>query len=250
MGNLTSMIFMCVIPVVCVTRKEGAPTSNIIAEFFLQHLEDTHLTHISRRHNIVAYFRYVDDILLIYDSHHTDTNKMANDFNNIHPNLRFTTETESDCRLNFLDITLHRMPHNWVISIHRKSTFTDTIIPYTSNHPTQHKYAAIRFLHNRLNTYHLQDEKYKEEGTIRDILSNKAYIGQTGRTLQKGIKNTNMPSNPTTMPQTTQNMSQNTHTHLDPSRTRCKSYSSKAKETTSTRLKDSTFIPNSQNKTI
>ena len=59
----------------------GAPTSGVIAEFFLQHLEDTHITHISKKHNIAAYFRYVDDILLIYDSHHTDTNNIANDFN-------------------------------------------------------------------------------------------------------------------------------------------------------------------------
>jgi hypothetical protein len=90
--------------------------------------------------------------------------------------MNFTAETESDNRLNFLDITLHRTPHNWVISIHRKPTFTDTIIPYTSNHPAQHKYAAIRFLHTRLNTYHLQDEEYKEEeDTIHDILSNNGF---------------------------------------------------------------------------
>ena len=40
----------------------GAPTSGIIAEFFLQNLEDTHLTHLSNKHKIVRYFRYVDDI--------------------------------------------------------------------------------------------------------------------------------------------------------------------------------------------
>jgi hypothetical protein len=113
----------------------GAPTSGIIAEYFLQHLEDTHITHLSRKHNIVAHFRYVDDILLIYDSQHTDTNSITRDFNNIHTNMKFTAETESDSKLNFLDIIIHRTPHNWVVSIHRKPTFTDTIIPYTSNHP-------------------------------------------------------------------------------------------------------------------
>ena len=35
----------------------GAPTSGIIAEFFLQNLEDTHLTHLSNKHKIVRYFR-------------------------------------------------------------------------------------------------------------------------------------------------------------------------------------------------
>lgn len=49
----------------------GAPTSGIIAEFFQQHLEDTHLAHLFRKHKITAYFCYVDDILIIYDSRHT-----------------------------------------------------------------------------------------------------------------------------------------------------------------------------------
>ena len=129
--------------------------------------------------HIAAYFGYVDDILFIYDSHHTDTNNITNDFNKIHPNMKFTAETESDNRINFLDITLHRIPYNWAISIHRKPTFTVTIIPYTSNHPAQHKYASIRFLYNRLNTYHLQDDEYKEEDTIHGILSNNGFPAHT-----------------------------------------------------------------------
>jgi hypothetical protein len=103
----------------------GAPTSGIIAEFFLQNLEDTHLTHLSNEHKIVRYFRYVDDILIIYDSSHTDINSIQNGFNTIHPNIEFTTETESSNQINFLDITIHRTPTNWRISICRKPTFTD-----------------------------------------------------------------------------------------------------------------------------
>jgi len=49
----------------------GAPTSGIIAEFFQQQLEDTHLAHLFRKHKITAYVCYVDDILVIYDSRHT-----------------------------------------------------------------------------------------------------------------------------------------------------------------------------------
>jgi len=53
--------------------------------------------------------------------------------------MKFTTETNN--KLNFLDVTIHRTPTNWKISIYRKPSFTDTIIPYSSNHPAQHKYA-------------------------------------------------------------------------------------------------------------
>jgi hypothetical protein len=62
------------------------------------------------------------------------------------------------------------------VSIYRKPTFTDTIIPYTSNHPTQHKFAAVRFLYNRLNTHDLLTEDYKqEEQIIHNILKNNSF---------------------------------------------------------------------------
>jgi len=141
----------------------GAPTSDIIAEFFLQNLEDAHLTHLSNKHKIVSYFRYVDDILIIYNANYTGIDNIQKDFNALHPNTKFTAETETNNKLNFLDVTIHRTPTNWKISIYRKPSFTDTIIPYSSNHPAQHKYATIMFLHNRLNTYHLHKDEYKEE---------------------------------------------------------------------------------------
>jgi len=62
----------------------GAPSSGPIAEFFLQNLEDTHLTHLRNKHNITAYFRYVDDILIIYDFRHTDIKNILEDFNTFH----------------------------------------------------------------------------------------------------------------------------------------------------------------------
>jgi len=114
--------------------------------------------------------------LIIYDSSHTDINSIQNDFNTIHPNIKFTAETESNNQINFLDITIHRTPTNWKISIYRKPSFTDTIIPYFSNHPVHHKYAAVRLLHNRLNTCHLEKDEYNEEvNIIRNIMANNRF---------------------------------------------------------------------------
>jgi hypothetical protein len=87
--------------------------------------------------------------------------------------MKFTAETESNNKLNFLDVTI---PTNWKISIYRKPSFTDTIILYSSNHPAQHKYATIRFLHNTLNTYYLHKEEYNDEvNTIQDIMPNNGF---------------------------------------------------------------------------
>jgi hypothetical protein len=45
----------------------GATSSSIIAEIFLKHTEYTHMAHLTHKHNIINYFCYMDDILLILD---------------------------------------------------------------------------------------------------------------------------------------------------------------------------------------
>jgi len=73
-------------------------------------------------------------------------------------------------------ISIDKKLTNMSISIFRKPTYTDTLIPYTSNHPLQQKYAAIRFLYDRLNSYHLQGKEYRhEENIIHNILHNNFY---------------------------------------------------------------------------
>ena len=67
--------------------------------------------------------------------------------------------------------TIHKTPTGVNIAVFRKPTFMDNIIAYTSNHPTQHKFAAIRFLYNRLNSYQLHETEYQcEENIIQNIL--------------------------------------------------------------------------------
>ena len=114
----------------------GPPSSGLISELFLQQMEHKHLTHLSTKRKIIKYFRYVDDILIIFDSNHTDIQAILTDFNTLHSNLKFTAETETDNMINYLDVTIHRNPTDWKMSTYRNPTFADTIIPYTSNHPT------------------------------------------------------------------------------------------------------------------
>jgi hypothetical protein len=131
----------------------GAPSSSIVSEIFLQHIEHNHLPHLTLKHKLINYIQYVDNILLIFDSHHTELQSILHDFNSLHPNLHFTEEIELKNTINFLDVTIRKTPSNVKVSVYREPTFTDSIIPYTSNHPSQHKYVAIRFLYNHLNSY-------------------------------------------------------------------------------------------------
>ena len=98
----------------------GAPSSGLISEIFLQQMEHRRLTRLSTKHKIIEYVRYVDDILIIYDSNHADIQTILTDFNELHPNLKFTAETETDNMINYLDVTVHRTPTDWKISIYRK----------------------------------------------------------------------------------------------------------------------------------
>jgi hypothetical protein len=102
----------------------GAPSSSIISENFLQHIEHTHLPHLTRKHRLVNYARYVDDILLIYDSQHTDLHSILHDFNSLHQNLHFTGETEQNNTISYLDITVHKTQSNIKISIHLQPSHT------------------------------------------------------------------------------------------------------------------------------
>jgi hypothetical protein len=154
----------------------GAPSSGLMAEMFLQQPEHRHLAHLTHKHHIINYCLYVDDIFILFDSTHTNIHNIQNDFNTLHQKIQFTAEIESDHTLNYLDITIHKAPTEFDIAIYRKPTFTYTIIPHTSNHPAQHKYAAIRFLHNRLVAYNLQHKAYQQEiNTIHNILKNNSF---------------------------------------------------------------------------
>jgi hypothetical protein len=107
---------------------------------------------------------------MVFDPNHTNIQAILEDFKAIHPKLQFTGEIEANNTLNYLNISIQRTPTNWKTSIYRKSTFTDTIIPYTSKHPAQHKYAAVKFLYNRVNSYELHGEYQQEVDIIHTFL--------------------------------------------------------------------------------
>jgi hypothetical protein len=56
----------------------GAPISAILADIFIQYMEHKHIYPILRMREIMAYYRYVDDILIIYDSIKQISNKQRN----------------------------------------------------------------------------------------------------------------------------------------------------------------------------
>jgi hypothetical protein len=67
----------------------GSPISGTMAEIFLQNLENTHVKHLIESNILSFYFRYVEDILVIYDSTLTTPGNIQRYLGTIHNNIRF-----------------------------------------------------------------------------------------------------------------------------------------------------------------
>jgi len=117
----------------------GAPTSSILSDFSVQHLENSKICDILLNFNIIGYFRYLDNLPIIYSERKTDREDLLYWFNNITPKLNFTIEKETRGSINFLDLTIHRDVNRFSIDIYRKPTYTDSIIPIDSCHPIKYK---------------------------------------------------------------------------------------------------------------
>jgi hypothetical protein len=65
----------------------GAPFSALLSQIFLQPAESENIIKLSPKHNNLGHFRYVDNILVIYDSEKKDINLFFTDFNQIHTRL-------------------------------------------------------------------------------------------------------------------------------------------------------------------
>jgi hypothetical protein len=166
----------------------GAPTSSIFSELYLQFLENSTIYNLLLNHDIVGYFRYVDDILIVCDKRKTNIDTLLEGLNNISPKLKFTIEKEVEQKINFLDITINREPNKMAIDIYRKPTYTDVIIPNDSCHSREHK-MAVHYLYNRMNTYHLSPRKWQEEkNIIQQILVHNGYRTTTLEDTSRGKK--------------------------------------------------------------
>jgi hypothetical protein len=85
-----------------------APSSSILSEVYLQYIEHTAIYDVLLRNQILGYFRYGDDILIVYNHDKTNINEVLNGFNDVTPTMQFTIEEENNNQLNFLDVTIKK----------------------------------------------------------------------------------------------------------------------------------------------
>jgi hypothetical protein len=86
----------------------GSPTSSVVSEIYLQYMENTAIFDIPVHKNITGYFRYVDDILVVYDKNITDITEVFNSLNKLMPTMKFTIEKEIENKKNTYYIYIYK----------------------------------------------------------------------------------------------------------------------------------------------
>ena len=156
----------------------------------MNHLEKKHILNNCNPYfdRIKKYRRYVDDTFVIFRGTKKVVDTMLKYMNSISPSIQFTVEHMIDNSINFLDLTVYYDEENKLrFKIYRKPTATDLLIPFTSNHPVQHKLAAIHSLARRAFNIPMHDNDLQNEINVIYQLShnNNFPIHVTKRVLEQ-----------------------------------------------------------------
>ena len=125
----------------------GSPVSPILANLFMEWLEQQAIATAPVDCKPRLWKRYVDDILEVMKR--GKVGQLTDHINTIDPtgNIKFTYEEEEHRKIPFLDTLLTRKEDGTVkLLVFRKKTHTDQYLNFASHHPLNHKLAVVRTL--------------------------------------------------------------------------------------------------------
>jgi ribosomal protein S17E len=70
----------------------GALTSAILAKVYIQYMEHKQLYPVLMNHEIIGYFRYIDEILIIYNQNKTIIDGTLTEFSKQRTNIKFSVK--------------------------------------------------------------------------------------------------------------------------------------------------------------
>jgi hypothetical protein len=158
----------------------GSPLSGVVAESFIQYLEQQVLKHAIESKTIIYYTRYVDNIFIIYDQCEITPELILEHFNKQHKAIEITITEENNKQISYLDLNISNKQGAIYIDIYRKPMTTDITLHATL--------ANKKWLH-RLHKLLLNDtSKTKELNAIINIAENNGYSRQHIIRLDNRIK--------------------------------------------------------------
>lgn len=173
----------------------GSPLSGLLADIYMHHLETTKIMADTNpfKNKILYWFRYVDDVLCLFNNDTNNIQDLIEYLNSISENIKFTNEINNKS-INFLDLSISNENCIHTFQIYRKPTQSDLIIPKNSNHPWHQKLASFRFMINRLLKVPLSHTNFNREKSviIQLALTNgysKTMIENMIRNINKKLKN-------------------------------------------------------------
>ena len=165
----------------------GSPVSVIVANLVMEDVENRAL---STCHSPPLFWkRYVDDICTAMEEYSIE--EFQDHLNSIEPSIKFTSESESDGKLAFLDTEItHHEDGSMTTTVYRKKIHTDKYLSFDSHHPMARKNAVARTLFKRAEVICSSlPERIAEELHITETLKENGYpssvIANNSRTYPK-----------------------------------------------------------------
>lgn len=157
----------------------GSPLSPLLSNIFMDSLENK-IQKLSLSNNLIYWFRYVDDILILWKGTSRQLQQFHLKLNDLDKNIKFTLEIENNKSINFLDLTITRSQNKHIFKIYHKPTHTDITINKSSTHPGTHKLAAYRSLIYRLVSIPMKKTDFEIElDRIKTIAINNGFKSHT-----------------------------------------------------------------------
>ena len=155
----------------------GSPVSPLVANMFMEHLEQKLLSTAPEELKPKLWKRYVDDILEVI---RRGTAEALTQFLNgldDSGSIKFTYEEEHGGKLPFLDLLLDRTETDRLkFLIYRKPTHTDQYLNFSSHHPIEHKLSVVRTLFERCQRLVTDNEdKVQEDLHVEEALRSCGY---------------------------------------------------------------------------
>ena len=119
------------------------------------------------------WLRYVDDCLTALSNNRQQ--EFLHFINSINRNIQFTSESEQDHEIPFLDMFIKRKENNPTLTfgIYRKPTNYGRHLDFKSYHHQRHKKNVVAALRHRANKICSPDEMKKENDTIfKELVQN------------------------------------------------------------------------------